>query len=181
MTRKYSPAELEKVKNPGRGRGYRPMKYADCLMCRKPMRPPKALVADWPGTKRHAGRGLCSGCYSTDARYLITPEEFHQMLIAQSGRCAVCCDPMTGKREPCIDHDHATNQVRGLLCTRCNAAEGMLQGNPQRARALANYMEKHMKVVTTTEEFVAPAPGQTPVISKRTVVTVEQVEDENES
>lgn len=30
--------------------------------------------------------------------------------------------------------------VRGVLCNRCNVAEGMLQSDPDRALALAAYM-----------------------------------------
>lgn len=58
-------------------------------------------------------------------KFNITVEQFHQRLIGQQGRCAICLIPMT---EPCIDHDHACcpgvgscgNCIRGLLCDKCN-------------------------------------------------------------
>ena len=34
--------------------------------------------------------------------------------------CQVCGAPS----ELCVDHDHETGLVRGLLCLRCNTAEG---------------------------------------------------------
>lgn len=42
-----------------------------------------------------------------------------------------------------VDHDHETGQVRGLLCSRCNTAEGCLLGSPIRAERLAAYLRKH--------------------------------------
>lgn len=46
---------------------------------------------------------------------------YDRMLAAQGGMCALC--PNTPKsRRFHIDHDHATGDVRGLLCYRCNRA-----------------------------------------------------------
>lgn len=42
-----------------------------------------------------------------------------------------------------IDHDHATNTVRGLLCSNCNLALGLLQDDSDRIRGLADYVEDH--------------------------------------
>lgn len=50
------------------------------------------------------------------------------MLEAQEGVCKICLEPesaLSGKggvRALCVDHDHQTGRVRGLLCVRCNAA-----------------------------------------------------------
>ncbi|MGC5042506.1 endonuclease domain-containing protein [Streptomyces albidoflavus] len=44
-----------------------------------------------------------------------------KLIAWQRGRCAVCGIRPT----PCVvDHDHATGQVRGLLCSTCNTCEG---------------------------------------------------------
>lgn len=60
----------------------------------------------------------------------ITIELFDMMLVAQLGLCIICLLPMTGLREPCVDHDHKTGKVRGLLCSNCNAGLGHFQDNP---------------------------------------------------
>lgn len=126
----------------GVGRGYRPMNRDRCIDCDHPMRPARVKLADRPGTRQHVGRGKCSRCYSVVGRYDLTAADWERMLIAQSGRCAACGEPMAHPREPVIDHNHATGAVRGLLCLRCNAAEGFLNSDPQMARALAEYMER---------------------------------------
>jgi len=50
-------------------------------------------------------------------RYRLTPEAVSEMAIVQGGVCAICGQPM---KRPCIDHDHDTGRVRGLLCHGCN-------------------------------------------------------------
>lgn len=81
-------------------------------------------------------------------RYGLTREQFHVMLIEQSGRCAVCSIPLTaggGKEhldsEICIDHDHETNEVRGLLCRRHNRL--LAKGEtPENLQAAAKYLQR---------------------------------------
>ena len=55
-------------------------------------------------------------------RYGITDEVYEQMLIAQGGVCAICkTDTPQGLRKYfCVDHNHVTGKVRGLLCQSCN-------------------------------------------------------------
>lgn len=69
----------------------------------------------------------------------MTPEQYDAMLSEQAGRCAICQD-----RPPrlYIDHDHATGEVRGLLCNRCNVALGFLRDSPEAAIAAAMYLSR---------------------------------------
>jgi hypothetical protein len=53
--------------------------------------------------------------------YGLTEEAYGQMLAAQDGCCAIChTDKPGGHGTWCIDHDHDTGFVRGLLCVLCN-------------------------------------------------------------
>lgn len=56
--------------------------------------------------------------------YGLTVEQWDQMLIAQSGLCALCDMPM---ENPHVDHSHTTGQVRGMLCLRCNTTLGNVE------------------------------------------------------
>jgi len=64
--------------------------------------------------------------------YGIDEEEYDKMFDRQNGVCAICGKPesrlhSSGKvTKLCVDHDHDTGRVRGLLCHRCNTVIGML-------------------------------------------------------
>lgn len=56
-------------------------------------------------------------------RYGITVEQFNAMLVIQKGRCAIC-GKFNGSKRLCVDHNHETGKVRGLLCDPCNKVLG---------------------------------------------------------
>jgi hypothetical protein len=67
----------------------------------------------------------------TLSAYRLTEERYAELLEAQQGVCALCHKPETvvkhGKVQSLsVDHDHATGDVRGLLCSRCNTAIAVL-------------------------------------------------------
>jgi hypothetical protein len=45
-----------------------------------------------------------------------------------------------------MDHDHATDQLRDLLCTDCNIGLGCFGDDPARLRAAALYVESHRQL-----------------------------------
>jgi hypothetical protein len=71
----------------------------------------------------------------------ISPRQWDAMLIAQSGRCAICNLPF-GPRpmEPHVDHDHATDRIRGLLCKPCNHGIGFLRESRANFEAAIAYL-----------------------------------------
>lgn len=73
--------------------------------------------------------------------YGMLPEDFHAMLIEQSGRCELCGRPLADLH---VDHDHATGEVRGLLHPQCNVGLGSFEDSPARLRQAADYLERHL-------------------------------------
>jgi hypothetical protein len=76
-------------------------------------------------------------------RYGLTHEQFEAMLTAQGGCCAICrtdAPKGSGGFHWCVDHDHATGLVRGILCGHCNQGIGMLQDNPVIIAAAFRYL-----------------------------------------
>ena len=58
-----------------------------------------------------------------------TQEDFQRYCKAT---CCECCEQpfvnvRRGKRKKCQDHDHDTNVLRGIICSECNLAEGVLK------------------------------------------------------
>lgn len=63
--------------------------------------------------------------YARKYRYKISPEDYNNLLLVQGGVCAICGKPPKNNTGLCVDHNHVTNKVRGLLCVKCNVMLGM--------------------------------------------------------
>ncbi len=85
-------------------------------------------------------------------KYGITVERYDEMLAAQHGVCAICGKPPSGKgtsgQSLHVDHDHSCcpgtkscgECVRGLLCSNCNMAVGLLKDDPTILTAALRYV-----------------------------------------
>lgn len=62
-------------------------------------------------------------------KYGLTLEQYEAMHNAQGGVCLICGKPNQNNRILCVDHDHKTGKVRGLLCTSCNSKLGIFEEN----------------------------------------------------
>ena len=51
----------------------------------------------------------------------------------------------TTKQGLCVDHDHKTGQVRGLLCKGCNVALGETKDNVETLKGLIEYVNRFAK------------------------------------
>ncbi|MCC9307713.1 endonuclease VII domain-containing protein [Kitasatospora sp. RB6PN24] len=61
------------------------------------------------------------------------------MYFEQDGQCAVASCVREAK---CVDHDHVTGKVRGLLCQGCNVAIGFLE-SPEWMEGAHGYLVEH--------------------------------------
>ena len=77
--------------------------------------------------------------------YNITIAMWDRLFEAQGRSCAVCKSVFPGRKNGhwSTDHDHKTGIVRGILCNGCNSALGHAKDDPQRPRALADYLERN--------------------------------------
>lgn len=75
-------------------------------------------------------------------KYGLSAEQYDAMLRRQNGVCAICGKPETSRKTKLlsVDHDHRTNRVRGLLCTRCNVAIGLLGHDASRLHSAVDYI-----------------------------------------
>jgi hypothetical protein len=74
------------------------------------------------------------------ATFGITTDHLAALIATQGGHCAICRNPCITGRRLAVDHNHATGQVRGLLCANCNRAVGLLADSAERAQAAADYL-----------------------------------------
>lgn len=71
--------------------------------------------------------------------------DYDRLLSEQGGRCAICGtdDPGPGRRNFDVDHCHDRDQIRQLLCHRCNKGLGGFNDDPETIRKAAEYIEYH--------------------------------------
>ena len=76
-------------------------------------------------------------------RYGITQADYTSMLVIQEHSCAICGtkDP-SPKKYLCVDHNHDTGEVRGLLCHHCNAGLGLFKDKPDNLLKANEYLNK---------------------------------------
>ena len=94
--------------------------------------PEKARQQDWK--------------YYLKKKFKITPEEVDLMWVAQDGYCANSgCETKLekGKSGACIDHDHKTGFIRGILCRTCNLALGHAKDDIDVLYGLISYLKEH--------------------------------------
>jgi hypothetical protein len=83
-------------------------------------------------------------------KYGITIEERDRMFSDQGFKCASCGCDKSGKTGDiwCVDHNHATNKVRAILCHSCNFALGVLKEDPEKIERLAVYIRRFIEPST---------------------------------
>lgn len=99
------------------------------------------------------GTTLCKKCSNKSTReyvksvyryskYSITEEQFNAQLEKQKNSCAICDKEFVSKKDIKIDHCHATNKFRGLLCHHCNVGIGHLKDSIQLLNNSIKYLKK---------------------------------------
>lgn len=73
-------------------------------------------------------------------KYGISLSEFGAMIQSQGGGCASCGGASTSKKGFHVDHDHKTGAIRGILCSGCNTALGLLKEDIDRMQKLIDYV-----------------------------------------
>ena len=82
--------------------------------------------------------------YSRKRSFGITQQEYLQLLVDQEACCAICSTPQAElKIALCVDHDHTTGKIRGILCTYCNLMLGRAQDDINLLKATILYLEKN--------------------------------------
>ena len=100
----------------------------------------------------------CVKCTSESAKwakikytYGISKDEWFWMYKEQYGKCDMCKKVLKikGNRRgrakliACVDHDHKTNKIRGLLCASCNSLIGLAEENVSILQSGIEYLTKN--------------------------------------
>lgn len=76
-------------------------------------------------------------------KYNISWSDYKILLQSQNGKCAICRGINKPKRRLAVDHDHASGQIRGLLCHSCNVTIGHIEDSPARIQQIIDYLKRH--------------------------------------
>lgn len=139
----------------------------NCTKC-KEIKHESEFYAEPRNTKRNGKRTQCKACdyiknvnyrnkpgskekqaktrrvWSRLNRYGFTPGMYEERLEEQGNVCAICkTDTPGGRGQFHADHDHDTNQPRGVLCHNCNVALGNFKDNPEILQAAIEYLNKY--------------------------------------
>ncbi len=102
-------------------------------------------------------RSACKACVASEVRtrpnhkeyetkikrvYGIDLNQYNIMFENQNGSCKICGteEPGCGRSYFCIDHDHQTGDVRGLLCNDCNVGIARFKDNTDFLQSAINYL-----------------------------------------
>ena len=88
-------------------------------------------------------------------RFGIGQVAYVRMLKWQKGRCALCgtTEPGTNRKHFCVDHNHSTGRIRGLLCCSCNSfLVGMLEKRDISIKQLRDYLAGKLSLKKRTEK-----------------------------
>lgn len=121
--------QSEFYKDKQKSSGYRP----DCKTCNK------SACTKW-AIKNPEKRKY----YVLKAATGVSKEQYLELLSTQNYKCAICnknCSDLNKKLS--VDHDHITNNVRGLLCGKCNMGLGYFNDNKELLNNAIKYLSNN--------------------------------------
>lgn len=90
-------------------------------------------------------------------QYKLHLEDYENMWLEQQGQCAICSVELIitkGKlNTACVDHDHSTGKVRGILCRRCNNVLGFNKDDITIFEKQQSYLKRTIGV---TKDVIQP-------------------------
>lgn len=71
--------------------------------------------------------------------YGLGKDDYLKLVNNQNSSCKLCTTYFENHFSLHVDHCHESGKVRGLLCSKCNQAIGLLNHSPELMRKAANY------------------------------------------
>lgn len=99
--------------------------------------------ADWHQNNRH--KAAENNRKTNLKKYGLTEREYDEILFRQNGVCVICGNKQNHgrKKNLCVDHNHETGAVRGLLCDSCNRAIGLVKDSVEKLQKMISYLQSY--------------------------------------
>ena len=76
-------------------------------------------------------------------KFGFSKEDYEAMWEAQGKCCAICkTTEARGRGDFHVDHNHKTDEIRGILCAECNVGIGKLLDSPKVLKSALAYLEE---------------------------------------
>ena len=83
--------------------------------------------------------------YQLRYKYSFTLVDYEDLLDFQGGICPICKEPLdknsAGSESLCLDHDHKTGEIRGILHLRCNLLLGFAKDSKESLKNASVYLD----------------------------------------
>ena len=90
-------------------------------------------------------RHQCVNCWNKISRraykYRVKPSKIAEIILNTT--CEICSKLFEDTRHTHVDHNHFTNEVRGLLCNNCNHLIGNCKENKNTLKSAIKYLKKY--------------------------------------
>lgn len=91
---------------------------------------------------KRKGQNLLHHEHKKYERRGITKDQYNIVFNIQEGKCAICKQPSKDGSSLAMDHNHKTNEFRGLLCKECNRALGLFGDNIDVLQNAVTYLQE---------------------------------------
>ena len=110
--------------------------HNQCRSCTKLWKPSEEQKERYNERTRNWNRKKLSG---------FTVEDYNNKLKEQDYRCAICKTDDPGATNWHADHNHKTNEKRGILCHKCNTGLGLLKDDIDILCSAIEYLNHYTK------------------------------------
>lgn len=107
--------------------------HSSCVEC------VKRQAANWRRSNPKRARNVRDR-RSRIRKYGLTLTSYEALLEHQDRSCFICGVRPDDERALCVDHCHETQEVRGLLCDRCNRGLGAFKDDPAMLAKAVDYL-----------------------------------------
>lgn len=82
-------------------------------------------------------------CTYLKHKFNMTVQQYEVLLKRQNNKCAICKNNLPYRTQgTCIDHNHQTGKVRGILCRNCNLGLGFFQDDLDLFVSAMSYLQR---------------------------------------